>query len=98
MALPSKTHKGCPSRLSSPRIYPTKRAVLFHLKGDYNSALVTAMPKKTAIETRVPSTRDIRKISGVLERVYGNPRHGNPRRPLDDLIYIILSTRTRDLK
>ena len=28
--------------------------------------------------------------------IYGGPRHGNPRNALDDLIYIILSTRTRD--
>jgi len=56
------------------------------------------MRAETAIEIAAPSARHIRKISRVLERVYGNPRHGNPRRPLDDLIYIILSTRTRDLK
>jgi endonuclease III len=56
------------------------------------------MPAKKITKTFVPSTSDIHKISDVLERVYKNPRHGNPRRPLDDLIYIILSTRTRDLK
>jgi endonuclease III len=56
------------------------------------------MPVEKDIEIGVPSARNIRKISGVLERAYRNPRHGNPRRPLDDLIYIILSTRTRDLK
>jgi endonuclease III len=33
---------------------------------------------------------------GALREGYQNPRHGNPRNPLDDLIYIILSTRTRD--
>jgi len=38
----------------------------------------------------------IRVICQVLSRTYRNPRHGNPRNPLDDLIYIILSTRTRD--
>lgn len=56
------------------------------------------MPSQTRLKIYEPSSRDIRRISGVLERVYGNPRHGNPRRPLDDLIYIILSTRTRDEK
>ena len=35
-------------------------------------------------------------ICRTLIRAYGNPRHGNPRNPLDDLFYIILSTRTRD--
>ena len=39
---------------------------------------------------------DIRTICRRLERAYGNPRHGNKRDPLDELIYIILSTRTRD--
>jgi endonuclease III len=43
-----------------------------------------------------PTIGEIRKITAVLKGVYGNPRHGNPYDPLDDLIYIILSTRTRD--
>lgn len=30
----------------------------------------------------------------LLARRYGNPRHGNKRDPLDELVYIILSTRT----
>ncbi len=38
----------------------------------------------------------IRQICRSLRRAYRNPRHGNPSDPLDDLIYIILSTRTRD--
>lgn len=38
----------------------------------------------------------IRQICRTLSEAYGNPRHGNPRNPLDDLIYVILSTRTRD--
>jgi endonuclease III len=41
--------------------------------------------------------RDLREICRILKKKYGNPRHGNPRDPLDDLIYIILSTRTRSL-
>jgi len=39
---------------------------------------------------------NLHRIVARLRTVYGNPRHGNPRNPLDDLIYIILSTRTRD--
>src|SRR6266852_8966432 len=54
------------------------------------------MTAKKNVETRVSSGPDIHKISDLLERAYESPRHGNPRRPLDDLIYIILSTRTRD--
>jgi hypothetical protein len=37
----------------------------------------------------------ISPVCRALSRVYGSPRHGNPRNPLDDLIYIVLSTRTR---
>src|SRR3712207_3904714 len=36
------------------------------------------------------------EIAAALERRYGNPRHGNKSDPLDELIYIILSTRTQD--
>lgn len=48
-----------------------------------------------AVFTR-ESRIDIAGICRSLTRAYGNPRHGNPRNPLDDLIYIVLSTRTRD--
>ncbi len=36
----------------------------------------------------------IRTYCEKLERQYGSPRHGNKRDPLDELVYIILSTRT----
>jgi endonuclease III len=52
--------------------------------------------KRTNLRLSPPTIRDIRRISLSLKRTYGNPRHGNPRKPLDDLVYIILSTRTRD--
>ncbi len=48
------------------------------------------------IRTRSSELTCIRSVCRALKRVYGAPRHGNPRKPLDDLIYIILSTRTRD--
>jgi len=38
----------------------------------------------------------IRDICQALEREYGSPRHGNPDDPLDDLIYIIISTRSHE--
>lgn len=38
----------------------------------------------------------IRAVCSVLERTHGSPRHGNKANPLDELVYIILSTRTRD--
>jgi endonuclease-3 len=43
-----------------------------------------------------PTAGECRRICRTLERAYHSPRHGNPDNPLDDLIYIILSTRTRD--
>jgi len=36
----------------------------------------------------------IRRICEALETRYRNPRHRNPKNPLDDLIYIILSNKT----
>lgn len=42
------------------------------------------------------SSVSIREICDALERAYGNPRHGNQSDPLDELVYIILSTRTAD--
>lgn len=36
----------------------------------------------------------IATLCRLLARRYGNPRHGNQRDPLDELVYIILSTRT----
>ena len=46
-------------------------------------------------ETGIKAAK-IARICAVLRRAYGSPRHGNKRNPLDELIYIILSTRTRD--
>lgn len=37
----------------------------------------------------------IHEICDALAREYGSPRHGNKADPLDELFYIILSTRTR---
>ncbi len=38
----------------------------------------------------------IASCSRILAQRYGNPRHGNKRDPLDELVYIILSTRTNE--
>lgn len=38
----------------------------------------------------------IGKVCEALEKEYGNPRHGNKANPLDELVYIILSTRTQE--
>jgi endonuclease-3 len=52
--------------------------------------LISAIPK-TGMKTV-----NIVRICTVLQRVYRSPRHGNKCNPLDELIYIILSTRTKD--
>ena len=36
----------------------------------------------------------VRGVCGILRAAYGMPRFGNPTDPLDDLIYVIVSTRT----
>lgn len=36
------------------------------------------------------------RVARILERTYGNPRLGNKKDPLDELIYIILSAKTTD--
>jgi endonuclease III len=38
----------------------------------------------------------IRSICHELDQAYGSPRHGNKSDPLDELVFIILSTRTQD--
>lgn len=35
-------------------------------------------------------------VARVLELVYGSPRHGNKDHPIDELVYIILSRKTRE--
>jgi len=57
------------------------------LKGVFEAMIATSC------ETFFPY---IEKVCRMLDRTYRRPRHGNPSRPLDDLIYIVLSTRTRD--
>lgn len=54
------------------------------------------MPLRPSKPASGPTRQGLRRIVLAMERAYGSPRHGNPRNPLDDLIYIILSTRTRD--
>ena len=36
----------------------------------------------------------VRRVCDSLQRCYGLPRFGNPTRPIDDLVYIVLSNRT----
>jgi len=36
----------------------------------------------------------IRRVCEALERAYGRPRFANPKNPIDDLVYIVLSNKT----
>ena len=42
--------------------------------------------------------RRIREIERRLKKVYGRPRHFNPEDPLDDLIFLVLSRMTQEVK
>lgn len=55
-----------------------------------------ARPKGITFWKRSPRSRAqiVRRVCEALEAEYGRPRLGNPRRPLDDLFYIIISNRT----
>ena len=61
-----------------------------------NQPPVKKTPPRPRSPELVPSPGKCRRICHTLERTYHSSRHGNPENPLDDLIYIILSTRTRD--
>ncbi len=51
---------------------------------------------ENAIERPVLTPRNVSRIVKILGDTYGNPRHGNKKNPLNELIYIILSTRTQE--
>lgn len=44
------------------------------------------------------SDRRIGEIEARLRRAYGSPRHHNPLDPLDDLIFLVLSRMTQEVK
>ena len=39
-------------------------------------------------------SRMVENVTTLLEREYGRPRFGNPRDPMSDLVYVILSNKT----
>lgn len=58
-------------------------------------------PNRLTIQTgdiwnKAPRTRPkiVRRVCQLLEQAYGRPDFGNPKNPVDDLIYIISSNRT----
>ena len=50
--------------------------------------------------TNAPLSTDhvVREIEYRMRTAYGQPRHGNPSDPLDDLIFIVLSRMTQEIK
>lgn len=42
--------------------------------------------------------RRLRKIEAKLRATYGQPRHHNPSDPLDDLVFLVLSRMTQEVK
>jgi len=53
-------------------------------------------PKRSRTPSLGMPSLHVRGICAALAAQYGNPRHGNKSNPLDELAYIILSTRTRN--
>lgn len=55
---------------------------------------------KTRKSTRVKAgpSRRLEAIEGRLRRAHGQPRHHNPQEPLDDLVFIVLSRMTQEVK
>jgi endonuclease III len=56
-----------------------------------NSAFVSPMRKKR-IQTDVP----VKEVANVLRRRYGDFAHGNRKNPLNELLFIICSTKTSE--
>jgi endonuclease III len=49
-----------------------------------------------AVESTNEVQRRVESCCRLLAQYYGSPRHGNKRDPLDELVYIVLSTRTSE--
>jgi len=59
--------------------------------------LLPGIMKKTGHIWRRPArsrAQVVRRVCERLEREYGSPRLGNPKNPVDDLVFIILSNKT----
>ena len=53
------------------------------------------MPKPSNSQTAPLALRRIGVVDEILQNLYRNPHHGNKQDPVDELIYIVLSQRTR---
>lgn len=68
----------------------------FEAAADLTDAVLDEVAVTSMVARHVEVAVPVEAICAALEREYGNPRHGNKRNPLDELVYIILSTRTQD--
>ena len=58
----------------------------------------TAMASPRSTESAPGDDRRVREIEQRLRKAYGQPRHFNPEDPLDDLIFLVLSRMTQEIK
>ena len=56
------------------------------------------IPVQFSRRSRRSQAQIVRMVCEHLETTYGRPRLGNPRRPLDDLFFILISNRTAPKK
>jgi len=56
------------------------------------------MTSRGSTVPEIADVRRLREIENRLRREYGQPRHFNPADPLDDLIFLVLSRMTQEVK
>lgn len=74
----------------------SRAGALFALGGYFLSLESTRSKTDDFWSLLTIAIENIPKVCRALEHEYGNPRHGNKSNPLDELIYIVVSTRTQD--
>jgi endonuclease III len=58
----------------------------------------TGMSSRSAIPVKPTDPTWLAEIERALRVEYGQPRHHNPKRPLDDLVFLVLSRMTQEVK
>lgn len=57
-----------------------------------------AIKTRKSDEVKSGNSKRLREIERRLRAVYGQPRHHNPSDPIDDLIFVVLSRMTQEVK
>ena len=61
--------------------------------------MTTSEPqRRNKLATKNGSIHRLYEIERRLRKVYGQPRHHNPEAPLDDLVFLVLSRMTQEIK